>query len=122
MKTSINSNRKWFKSILAVLGSFVLIIVTYAVSGFAQDQWPRQFVTSDGKVSIFQPQLDSYKGDKIGGRAAISIQPLPGVAGFEAPPDWVAGHRWAEVFQVEDFRAVAFTEEVVSMEGAVTKK
>ena len=30
--------------------------------------------TSDGKVMVYQPQLESFKGDKVTGRAAISLQ------------------------------------------------
>ena len=28
----------------------------------------------EGKVMVYQPQLESFKGDKVTGRAAISLQ------------------------------------------------
>jgi hypothetical protein len=72
---------------------FVIVItavgVCFRISG-AQDQWPQEFVGPEGKIVIYQPQLDSYKGDKIEGRAAISVQkkhakePVFGVVWFSA--------------------------------------
>src|SRR3990172_12984322 len=74
MKTTNDSNTRMAFQNLAILGSIVLVIAIFAVTGFTQDRWPQEFVIRDGKIAIYQPQLDSYKGDKIKGRAAISVR------------------------------------------------
>ena len=90
MKTPINSIKKWFIIVLVCLGSFIPIIAISAGTGFTQDQWPQRFMVQEGKISVFQPQLDSYKGEKIKGRTAISIErkgvaePVFGVVWFSA--------------------------------------
>ncbi|MDD1749126.1 MAG: hypothetical protein LUO89_04550, partial [Methanothrix sp.] len=60
--------------ILAILGLMVPIISFFSSRGFAQDQWPQEFAIQDGKMFVYQPQLESYKGEEIKGRAAISVQ------------------------------------------------
>ena len=59
---------------LAAFGFIVLINETFTATGATQGDWPREFVTQDGKVSVYQPELDFYKGDRIKGRAAISVR------------------------------------------------
>lgn len=40
------------------------------------DIWPRQFLGDDGTVyTVYQPQLDSWDGFKLKGRAAVSVLP-----------------------------------------------
>ena len=56
----------------------------------AQDQWPREIPTKEGMVTVYQPQLESFKGDQVTGRAALSIkkkeakEPTFGVVWFSA--------------------------------------
>ena len=59
---------------LATLGFFALVNPAFAAAGATQDHWPQEFMIQDGKVSVYQPQLDSYKGDRIKGRAAVSVR------------------------------------------------
>ena len=82
-------NRNGLK-LLGVL-AFVAIAVLfwYGVSG-AQDDWPREIATQEGKITVYQPQLESFKGDIVSARAALSIlkkdakEPIFGVAWFSA--------------------------------------
>ena len=76
----------WILSVTAVWMSIFL----WSGTGRAQDQWPVEIETSEGKVIVYQPQLESFKGDKVTGRAAISLQgkddqaPVFGVVWFSA--------------------------------------
>jgi hypothetical protein len=80
-----NDLYKYFQMIL--VGAMVLL---YSGSSAAQEQWPRDILLPEGKITIFQPQLESFKGDKVTARAAISGQrkdmkePVFGVAFFSA--------------------------------------
>ncbi|HWC65949.1 MAG TPA: carbohydrate-binding family V/XII, partial [Thermoanaerobaculia bacterium] len=43
------------------------------------DGWPRQFTTEKGNsVVVYQPQLESFSGDAVTGRAAVSFTPAKG--------------------------------------------
>lgn len=36
--------------------------------------WPREFTAPGGaRIVIFQPQLDALEGNRLGGRAAVSV-------------------------------------------------
>jgi hypothetical protein len=74
MKTTNNSHTKLAFQDMAILGFIALVITLSWAPGFTQDRWPQEFMTQDGKISVYQPQLESYKGDKIKGRAALSIR------------------------------------------------
>ena len=69
---------------LATFGFIFLVSPAFAATG----HWPQEFMIQDGKVSVYQPQLDYYKGDRIKGRAAISVrnkdaqEPVFGMAWF----------------------------------------
>jgi len=76
----------WILRLTAVWISIFL----WSGTGRAQDQWPLEIGTPEGKVMVYQPQLESFKGDKVTGRAAISLQkkdekdPIFGVVWFSA--------------------------------------
>ena len=57
----------------AIIGSVFLVIAFFVAASFAQDRRPQEFTTQDGAISVYQPQIESYKGDRIKGRAALSI-------------------------------------------------
>ncbi|MEP6475529.1 MAG: carbohydrate-binding family V/XII [Gemmatimonadota bacterium] len=51
-----------------------------ASSAAAQDStdgWPREIVTDTARIVIYQPQVDSLKGDVVFSRSAISIEARP---------------------------------------------
>jgi hypothetical protein len=89
MKEKSSENRPFLKT-LVIFGVMVLIISFFSGRGFAQDQWPQEFPIQDGKILVYQPQLESFKGDKIKGRAAISFhkkdekEPVYGVIWFSS--------------------------------------
>jgi hypothetical protein len=67
-----------------------LALMVFSTLCLAEDQWPREIATREGKITVFQPQLESFKGDKVNARAAISIrkaegkEPIFGVVWFSA--------------------------------------
>ncbi len=59
---------------IIVLAAMALVL---ACSGFAQAEgegWPRSFENDKGTVLLYQPQLETFKGDRITSRAAVSVQ------------------------------------------------
>ncbi|GGF46667.1 hypothetical protein GCM10007301_02710 [Azorhizobium oxalatiphilum] len=40
--------------------------------------WPRNFDVGDNRLQLYQPQIESWDGDLIGGRAALAIGPKDG--------------------------------------------
>jgi hypothetical protein len=39
------------------------------------DDWPREVLSSEGTITMYQPQIESYSGDSLKARAAVSILP-----------------------------------------------
>jgi len=37
------------------------------------DDWPREVLSSEGTITMYQPQIESYSGDSLKARAAVSI-------------------------------------------------
>src|SRR5665213_1603825 len=37
------------------------------------DRWPMYLPTVDGQITVFQPQLEAFAGDKLSARAAVSV-------------------------------------------------
>ena len=70
----------------------LLLIAALLISqvASAQDRWPREITTKEGKVVIDQRQLESFQGDKATVLAAVSVQktdmktPVFGVVWFES--------------------------------------
>jgi hypothetical protein len=77
---------QWLAKLLFLTAA---ILVSHAASA-AEDQWPREIKAKEGKVVIYQPQLESFQGDKVTARAAVSVQkttmkaPVFGVAWFDS--------------------------------------
>ena len=64
------SNLKMFVTLAA-------LVLALALSSWAQaaDQgWPRRFEHAKGTVLMYQPQLESFQGDRLTARAAVSVQ------------------------------------------------
>ena len=38
-------------------------------------EWPREIDTPDGKIILYQPQPETFKGDRLTARAAVSVTP-----------------------------------------------
>ena len=74
-------------------------------------------------ISVMKPEgfpdKGALAGDGLEADTEAMGKPPPGEVGFEAPPDLVAGRRWAEVFMAVDFQVVVSMEEVASTEAEV---
>ncbi|WP_109480826.1 carbohydrate-binding family V/XII [Paraburkholderia sp. C35] len=60
-----------------------------AVSASTQAEWPRSFQASGERVEMYQPQIETWDGNHIAGRAAVAVgaidgSPTFGVAHFSA--------------------------------------
>jgi hypothetical protein len=55
--------------------SLVLIFISSSYSDTPELTWPREIDTKQGVVTLYQPQLDSFREDTLEGRMAISIKP-----------------------------------------------
>ncbi len=71
--------------------------------------WPRELAAEQGKIVIYQPQLESFQADRIEARAAVSVTPT----GQTVP---VFGACWFEARVATDFD----TREVSLLELKVT--
>ena len=82
-------NRNGLKSLGVLISAVIAVLFWVGVSG-AQDDWPREIATQEGKITVYQPQLESFKGDMVSARAALSIfkkdskEPTFGVVWFSA--------------------------------------
>ncbi len=80
---------RWLSSGLTRLLFLVVAILVGQIAS-AADPWPREIKAKEGKVVIYQPQLESFQGDKVTVFAAVSAQktgmkaPVFGVVWFES--------------------------------------
>jgi hypothetical protein len=72
-----------------VLGLLVGALLSASSSAVAQPaadaasvagdlSWPRGFQTGNQQLEVYQPQIESWQGDRIAGRAAIAVGPKDG--------------------------------------------
>jgi hypothetical protein len=59
---------------------FLLFAAAMTLSGnqasiAAEEDWPREISVSNRKIIMYQPQLESFEGNKLTGRAAVSVTP-----------------------------------------------
>jgi len=70
------------------LGALLLLLLSVlparAEEFAATNDWPQEILTQEGKVLVYQPQLESLEGDTLTGRAAISFTPIGGEPTFGA--------------------------------------
>ncbi len=58
----------------SVASMTVLLLLGMLAQSFAQDpEWPITFETDKGRLTIYQPQPESFKGDRITARAAVAV-------------------------------------------------
>lgn len=83
------SSTRWPAPELAKL-LLLIIAILVGQAASAADQWPREIKAKEGKVVIYQPQLESFQGDKATVMAAVSVQkpdmkaPVFGVVWFDS--------------------------------------
>lgn len=56
-----------------VLSIAVVIVAVSASYSQTAPEWPHNIYVPQGTITIYQPQLESFKGDKLTGRAAVSL-------------------------------------------------
>lgn len=100
--------RRWSAWPAVSLVSLALFLASPAAYGQEADPgWPRQIVTSDGTITIYQPQPEDLKGNILTGRAATSVlktgktTPVFGVFWFEGRLDVDRNSRTAVVSKVK---------------------
>ena len=80
---------RWLSPGLVKLLLLIVAILVGQVAS-AADQWPREIKAKEGRVVIYQPQLESFQGDKATVMAAVSVQktdmkaPVFGVVWFDS--------------------------------------
>ena len=50
----------------------VVCMICFSMSLYADD-WPREVLSTEGTITMYQPQIESYSGDSLKARAAVSI-------------------------------------------------
>lgn len=57
-----------------------VLLMGFASSGIAEDigAWPRDVNVDSGTITVYEPQLDSLKGDTLTGRAAVAYKAKAG--------------------------------------------
>ncbi|MCK5455767.1 MAG: hypothetical protein KAI45_01495, partial [Melioribacteraceae bacterium] len=60
---------------LLVLTILLMQIAVFAQSDVEELSWPREFEKDNSTVTIYQPQVESFKDNFLEGRMAISIKP-----------------------------------------------
>ncbi|MHC4645027.1 MAG: hypothetical protein ACYTBJ_05980 [Planctomycetota bacterium] len=56
--------------------SVIIVMMVHCTAGLAiaaELDWPRDIEVAEGTITLYQPQLESFKGDKLSARAAISF-------------------------------------------------
>lgn len=74
------------------LGALLLLSLAAAGRNVAQEErqeWPRDIRAAGAKITVFEPQVESLKGNKMSSRAAISVIP-------EGATEPVYGALWLE--------------------------
>src|SRR6185295_8067669 len=92
-------------SMIVILSAFLALSVASgaaapaAASGPTDSGWPRSFQSGSDTITAYQPQLDSWDGNRLEAHMAVSIrsdrsdEPVFGVATFAARTDVDKGSR-----------------------------
>ena len=98
--------------------SAVALLLTIVAGAAAQDStWPREIDTERGIVTVYQPQPETFEGNLLTGRAALSLtkksgkEPTFGVMWFRCRVDtnWDEGMATMRDFVVTDPDGHRFT-------------
>ncbi len=63
-------------TVLFLLIAITLVFVSQSVYAFAEGDdlsWPREVTAENAKILMYQPQVESFEGDILSGRAAVSV-------------------------------------------------
>jgi hypothetical protein len=61
------------RSLYVVLAAVLILSAVSALSSAVQ--WPQEFSTPEAQITIYQPQLESFEGNLLSARAAVSVKP-----------------------------------------------
>jgi hypothetical protein len=53
----------------------LIALITCWTTFLYADDWPREVLSSEGTITMYQPQIESYSGNSLKARAAVSIIP-----------------------------------------------
>ncbi|MGD0037661.1 MAG: hypothetical protein ABSC53_10260 [Bacteroidota bacterium] len=53
----------------------IVLLIFFTISLYADD-WPREVLSTEGTITMYQPQIESYSGNSLKARAAVSITPI----------------------------------------------
>ncbi len=59
---------------IIVLAAMAMVLAPSSSAPAEGEGWPRRFESDKGTVLLYQPQLETFKGDQITSRAAVSVQ------------------------------------------------
>ena len=93
---------------LATIASILSLLPAGAPS--QEGAWPRVLEADEGTVTMYQPQVESFEGDVLEGRAAVSVK----MAGEGVAPIFGAVWLTARVDTDRDERLVTVREVEVS--------
>lgn len=74
---------------LQVIAVAIILLIT-GVPHAAEEDWPRDIVVPEAKIIIYQPQMETFKDDKLTARSAVSVtkkgetEPIFGAVWFAA--------------------------------------
>src|SRR5512139_2777364 len=80
MNTTVTSRFLRLTSLRAhavTLALAVAVLVLYS-QACADWNWPREVQVNEGTLTIYTPQIEAFRGDKVEGRAAIALTPKDG--------------------------------------------
>jgi hypothetical protein len=64
------------RSVLVVATAIFTLLSGHPVLLAQEDGgWPREIDAAEGRIVIYQPQVETFKGDRLTGRAAVSVTP-----------------------------------------------
>lgn len=67
---------KTIKHNIVTLLTFSLAILCFVAAALAEESdWPREIKAPGAKILMYQPQLETFTGDKLTARAAVSVTP-----------------------------------------------
>lgn len=52
----------------------IVFMMFWTMSLYA-DGWPREVLSSEGTITMYQPQIETYDGNSLRARAAVSFLP-----------------------------------------------
>lgn len=101
------SKTRWFSlSLLLVISCAAIARSPHEMMAQDGQKWPKEIVAGDSRITIYEPQLESFKGDLLRARSAFSVskeddpEPVFGSLWFDATLHIDSGRRTAAAAKV----------------------